>query len=98
MSLGLLAIKIRVPGTRKSVPSQKVQENVAHHASLCLSWPYGVHMFASSSWTKWGYAKINIEINSGTAVSSFFSFSDSVITTWACHHWFLKWLWGVKDS
>ena len=28
-----------------------------------------------------GYAKINIELNSGTAASNFFSFSDSVITT-----------------
>ena len=28
-----------------------------------------------------GYTKINIEINSGTAVSSFFSFSDSIVTT-----------------
>ena len=28
-----------------------------------------------------GYAKINIEINAGIAVSSFFYFSDSIITT-----------------
>ena len=59
-------------------------------------------MFASSCNLSWsneiGYAKINTEINSGTVVYSFFSFSDSIITTWARHHLFLEWLWEVKDS
>ena len=59
-------------------------------------------MFASSCNLSWsneiGYAKINTEINSGTVVYSFFSFSYSIITTWARHHLFLEWLWEVKDS
>ena len=46
-----------------------------------------------------GYGKINVEINSGIAVFSvFFSFTDSIFTTWECHKLFLEWLWVVKDS
>ena len=44
-----------------------------------------------------GYGKKNVEINSGTAVFSVFSFSQFNYT-WEHPHLFLEWLWVFKDS
>ena len=76
--------------------SQKVQENVVHRVVSCSSWPYEVHMFVSScnlSWTKWNKLCEDKYWNKFRySCIQFFSFSDSVIITWARHHLSSEWL------
>ena len=65
--------------------SQKVQENVVHHVIWAprdlMRYTCSLHRVTYHEPNEIGYAKINIEINAGIAVSSFFYFSDSIITT-----------------
>ena len=78
----LWAIEVRVSGALKSVILVKRRTPPNFVLLLTLR---GTHVrlivVACHEPNEIGYAKINIEINSDTAVSSFFSFSDSVIIT-----------------
>ena len=63
--------------------SQKVQ-NVVHHVIWAppdlTRYTCSPHRVTCHEPNEIGYAKSNIEINSGTAVFSFFSFSDEIVT------------------